>query len=471
MKRIKTYSTIIFVGLISLSIFCSCEQELPSNIKEVGALAIAASKTSVILDQKLMYKEAFALTWTTGTNGGTGASILYLVQIDKKGNNFSKPMNLNMGKGIYTKSIVAGMLNDSLLTRWNCTVGTIVELEVRVIDTIFSSPKTIEYSPVINVSATPYQPVSSTLYLYGTASPKGTDLNNAYRLTPQDEPGVFVYQGTLSAGKLKFITTLGQILPSYNKEGTNATKIVKRTDATQADSLFSISVAGVYRIELNLLDLTASIVKINLPAYGEVYLAGTSAINGTDFSKATKLTQSTTDPFVFTFQGVLKAGSIKFPVNKNANGNQDMFMRTDDSHFYLHQGGSAGDDQWTIAKKGYYTITLNQQYNTLTIYREKLYMIGNATTAGWTIANAILMTEDATDGCIFNYTGPMTVGEFKFPVKNIDFNQDTYMRTDDTHIYRHIGGQTGDDKWNITVAGNYMVSVNIETLSLSFVKQ
>ena len=166
MIKNKTYGTILLVAFLAAGLLWSCQQDLPSNIKEVGALALTASKTSVILDQKGMNKEAFALTWTTGTNGGTGASISYLIQIDKKGNNFSKPMNLDMGKGIYTKSIIAGQLNDSLLTRWNCTVGAVVELEVRVIDTIFSSPKAIGYSPVINVSAIPYQPVSSTLYLY-----------------------------------------------------------------------------------------------------------------------------------------------------------------------------------------------------------------------------------------------------------------------------------------------------------------
>ena len=466
----KSLKTILGISALLMAFF-SCQQELPSNIKEVGTLVLTASKTSVTLDQKFMNKEALALTWTTGTNGGTGASISYLLQIDKKGNNFSKAFNMDMGKGIYTKSIMTGQLNDSLLTRWNCNVGIAAELEVRIVSTVYSTIQQSETSSAVAISVTPYQPVSKTLYLFGTASPKGTDLNNAFRLTAQTEPGVFAYQGNLSAGTLKFITTLGQILPSYN-QGVDVTKIVKRTDVAQADNLFTVSVAGVYRVELNLLDMTASIVKINLPAYGEVYLAGTSAPNGTDYSKATKLTQSSTDPFVFTYQGVLKAGSFKFPVNKNADGNQDMFMRTDDTHFYVHQGGSVGDDQWTITKKGYYNITLNQLDNTLTIYREKLYMVGDATPKGWDITKAFLLTEDATDGCIFNYTGPMTVGEFKFPVnQNSDWNQDTYMRTDDTHIFRHIGGTAGDSKWNINVAGNYAISVNIETLTLSVVKQ
>ena len=148
----------------------------------------------------------------------------YTLQLDIKGNNFSKAISLNLGKGVYSRSFTVEELNDSLLSHWNSTPGTVTELEARVVSTIYSSPQTTEVSPVISLKATTYQPVSKTLYLYGTASPKGTDLNNALRLTPQTDPTVFVYQGMLSAGTLKFITTLGQEIPSYNM-GADSTKI------------------------------------------------------------------------------------------------------------------------------------------------------------------------------------------------------------------------------------------------------
>lgn len=471
MKKINIYSVILLTSMLITGMFTSCEQNLPDNIAKAGALAISASKTTVTLNQKLVGDEAIGLTWTTGSNRGTGSSISYLIQVDKKGNNFSKAITQDMGKGIYAKSFSVGALNDSLLSRWNCTPGVVAELEARVISTIYSTPAVNDTSAVVAISVIPYQPVSKTLYLVGSASPKGTDLNNALKLTAQADPTVFVYQGALNVGTLKFITTLGQELPSYNF-GADTTQIVKRTAIGQADNLFSVSSAGVYRVMVSLLDLSVSIAKINFPAYGDVYLAGTAAPNGTDYSKATKLTQSATNPFIFTYQGVLKAGSFKLPVNTNADGNQDMFMRTDETHFYTHQGGITGDDQWTITKKGFYTITLNQSDNTINIYREKLYMVGSATTIGWTITNAIQLTEDGTDGCVFNYTGPMVAGEFKLPVnRNSDWGQDMYMRTDDTHMYRHIGGQADDKKWTISTPGNYVITANIETQTMSFVKQ
>ena len=471
MKKIRIYNVVLLVSLLTVGLFSSCEQNLPDNIVKAGALALSASKTTIELNQKNSSNEAISLTWTTGTNHGTGASISYVLQIDKKGNNFTNAITEDMGKGIYVKSFTVGELNDSLLNRWVSTPGTETELEARVISTVYSTPSVNDTSAVITILATPYQPVSKTLYLYGSASPKGTDLNNALALTPQSDPTVFVYQGSLAVGSFKFITTKGQLLPSYNK-GDDSTKLALRTADSQPDGQFSITEAGVYKIVVSLLDLSISYSKIDYPAYSEIYMVGGAAPNGWDIANATKLTQSTSNPFIFTYQGVMQVGEFKFPVNRNTDWNQDMFERVDDTHMYLHAGGTPGDDKWTITKKGFYTITLNQLDNTISIYREKLYMVGSATPIGWTITNAIQMTEDATDGCIFTYTGPMVAGEFKFPVnRNSDWGQDMYMRTDDSHMYRHIGGQADDKKWTINAAGNYVITANLETLSISFIKQ
>lgn len=99
-------------------------------------------------------------------------------------------------------------------------------------------------------------------------------------------------------------------------------------------------------------------------------------------------------------------------------------------------------------------------------------MVGSATPIGWTITNAIEMTEDATNGCIFTYNGPMVAGEFKLPVnRDSSWGQDMYMKVDATHMYRHNGGDGDDNKWTIASDGNYVITANIETLSFSFVKQ
>ncbi len=471
MKKINIYSAILLISLLTTGVFTSCVQDLMDNIGKAGVLNLTASKTSVELNQKNSSNEAINLTWTTGSNRRTGASISYLVQIDKKGNNFSKAITEDMGKGIYIKSFTVGTLNDSLLTRWGGVAGTATKLEARVISTIYSTPAVNDTSAVVTISVTSYQPVSKTLYIIGDASPKGWNADNALSLTPQSDPTIFVYQGALNVGSFKLLTTLGQFLPSYNK-GADDSHLVLRTLDSQADDKFSITEATVYKITVSLLDLTITVAKVDLPAYNTIYMVGDAAPNGWDIGNATPLVQNASNPFLFSYTGVMKAGQFKFPVNRNSDWGQDMFERVDDTHMYLHQGGTSGDDKWTIAKKGFYTITLNLLDNSISIYREKLYMVGDATPIGWTITNAIEMTEDGTNGCIFTYNGPMVAGAFKFPVnRDSSWGQDMYMRTDDTHMYRHIGGQSDDNKWTISAEGNYLITANLETLSLSFTKQ
>jgi starch-binding outer membrane protein SusE/F len=470
-QKFQQYIRTIFVSILAATLFSACQEDLPNNIMKSGSLALTASKTGLVLNQKEVNNVAVDFSWTTGTNHGTESSISYTLQVDKKGNRFSNSISLDMGKGIYLKSYNVGALNDSLLTHWSITPGSAADLEARVIATVYSEPVIKDTSNVLTISVTTYKPVSKTLYLFGSASPKGTDLNNALQLKAQSDPTIFVYQGVLGTGNLKFITTLGQLLPSYQM-GANASRIVYRSDLSQSDNMFSIVDPGVYKVTVSLLDLTVNIVKADLPPYTEIYMVGDASPNGWDIGNATPLIQNATNPFIFSYTGVMQKGDFKFPVNRNTNWGQDMYMRTDDTHMYLHHGGGSDDSKWTIAKKGYYTITLNMQDNTISINREKLYMVGDATSIGWTITSAIPMTEDATNGCIFTYTGPMLVGSFKFPVNlNSDWGQDMYERTDDTHMYRHIGGQADDNKWSIVTAGNYIITANIETLAISYVKQ
>lgn len=464
--RFKLF-TVLSVLLLA---FTACETEVQNDIRLAGPLTASANKTDIMLNQKNIKDEVLKIEWTTGSNNGTGASISYQLEIDLMSNNFSKSLILEIGKGVYSKSFTVGELNDLLVNKWSCTPENSAVLQARVISTIYSDPTSQEISQTVTIAVTPYNAVSQTLYLYGTASPKGENLNNALSLTPQSNPTVFVYQGQLNKGQLKFITNLGSELPSYNM-GSDASTIVLRTNDSESNKMFDIESDDVYKITVSLLDLTVSIEKINYPPYDAIYMVGSAAPNGWDISKATPLVQNNDNPFIFTYQGVMQAGEFKFPVNTNSDWGQDMYMMVDNTQMYLHHGGDSDDNKWTIAKKGYYNITLNLQDNSIQIYREKLYLIGSACPAGWNIGQAIEMTEDGVDGCIFTWTGAMVAGEFKFPVnRNSDWGQDMYERVDDTHIYRHIGGESDDNKWNINAAGDYTISVNIEDLTLSFSK-
>ena len=89
----------------------------------------------------------------------------------------------------------------------------------------------------------------------GTATTGGTDLNAAEKITELSNGRLYNWRGQLKQGGFKFITTLGQALPSYNK-GADNSSVVKRTSETEADDLFQINEAGLYYIYLSLKDMT-----------------------------------------------------------------------------------------------------------------------------------------------------------------------------------------------------------------------
>ena len=469
-KMLKSGTGRIFtIILIGMAIFLSsCQKEEDNNIKLAGDLSLSASSGDIILSQKNEKNSALTLTWTTGTNNGTGASISYVLQIDKAGNNFANPLVFDMGKAIYSKVFSVAELNHNLLVNFGIDAGAASGIEARLIATINTSPVTQETSQIISINVTSYKPVSKTLYIFGDAFTNGWDASKAIALTPDaDDSTIFVYRGSLGTGSYKFITSSGQFLPSYNR-GADNNHIVYRTSDSEPDNKFTVTEAGVYKITVSLLDLTITTVKLELPAYDKIYMVGDATPNGWDIATATELIQDPDNPYIFTYMGVMKTGNFKFPVNRNSDWGQDMFMKLSDSTMYLHHGGAPDDNQWTISKKGHYTIKLNLMDNTISMTRTKLYMVGSATPIGWSIDKAIELTEDGTDGCIFTYSGPMVAGEFKLPVnRNTDWGQDMYMRLDDTHMYRHAGGAADDNKWTITTDGNYVITANIETMKIN----
>ena len=476
----KSVAGRIFILMLvaSFAILSSCQKDEKTNIVLAGNLAITTSEATIVLNQKYDRNNALTLNWTTGTNNGTGASISYVLQLDKQGNSFANPLTFDMGKAIYEKGFKVSELNESLLNYFGFLPGIQSKIESRVIATVHSSPVTNSTSGVVMFSVTPYEPVSRTLYLIGDASPNGWDVNNAIALTPgSDDPTAFTYQGTLKAGELKFITTPGDLLPSYQM-GKDDNTLVYRTDETQPDNKFVITEAGIYIIKLNLVDLTISITKLPGPPYNVLYMVGDATPNGWDIANATPMVQNPDNLFQFTYDGVLTPGEFKIPVNQNTNWQQDMYMRdpSDSTKAYLHKGGAPDDNKWKIYKGNWYHVMLDLSKKTITIEPFKLFIVGSATPIGWDIGNAIELMQDPNHWYIFTYQDKLVEGEFKFPVnRNGDWGQNMYMRDpgDPTKMYLHKGGDPDDSKWSIAAgdAGTYLLTLNVQALTINIQKQ
>ena len=135
-------------------------------------------------------------------------------------------------------------------------------------------------------------------------------------------------------------------------------------------------------------------------------------------------------------------------------------------------------------KSGHYRLTVNPYE--LTVKAEKLsslpdkaeavweegmvYMVGDATPAGWDINSPTAMVKN---GDIFTYEGPLAVGEMKFPVE-FRWDGPTYM-AEEAGTDITAGGEfttvlspngDPDNKFKVTAAGNYKLTLDTKNLKL-----
>ncbi|MCR5077629.1 MAG: SusF/SusE family outer membrane protein [Prevotella sp.] len=109
---------------------------------------------------------------------------------------------------------------------------------------------------------------------------------------------------------------------------------------------------------------------------------------------------------------------------------------------------------------------------------DHLYMVGDATPAGWAIDNPTEMTKDADNKFVFTYHGKLNTGEVKFPLTKGDWGA--------TFIYAPAAGteinangvaskdidirKGGDDnKWKVTETGIYTLSLNLKERTITAV--
>jgi hypothetical protein len=460
-------------------LFIGCKKDNYAELNKGNSpLALASDKAAIILNQREDANDAVILSWTTGTNGGTDASITYQLKVDKQGNNFNTAITEDLANSLSKKYTVGG-LNNLLLSQWNFAPGVEAILEAKIIAKVANDAAPMDSSAVITIKATPYDPVSSTLYIIGDAAPNGWNAGAATALTSQGA-GKFSWEGNLYSGEFKFITELGQFLPSYNK-GADNSKLVYRSADSEPDDKFNITTPGLYTISVNLLDLTASIEAATTPPYTRLWMLGDATPTGWNIDAPTEMRVDSSNLFVFGYNGLLSAGEFKIPTT-TGNFSTDYYMPlvnhqaiTETGVQLVPVGGP--DNKWKITTAGPYKIKLNLQSMKMEIKPfvpyTQIWMVGDASPVGWNIDNPHPMTVDPANPYIFSYTGPMAVGEFKFPVETGNWGGDFFMPVMNgsgpgSTQMKFVPGGNPDNKWKIAVAGNYKITINqlYETISI-----
>jgi len=478
--------------LLLLFVVASCSEDYMQLNKGETALALSTDKSEVVLAISSPSAAALTLSWTSGTNSRTNCAINYVLQIDKAGNNFANAISQEMGRNIYKLECTNDYLNTLLLDTFDIAENATAQIEARIIAIPADKSASEQTSEAVTLTITTYKPVSKTLYIIGDATPGGWSLDNATKMNSiSDEAGGFVWNGDLSVGNYKFVTTKTGYLPSYNKDaGSTTDKLLLRENDNDPDVQFSITQSGTYRITVNLIDLTISAALTNGPKYSNIYFVGSF----TSWSFV-KMRQDPTNSFVFRYGAVLNwndGGEFKFGT---ADGSWDnMYHPTIANAPFTHTAvtqDKTGDNKWVIpqascgkAYKMALNITEGSEKLTMSVFEpwETLYMVGDATPGSWTIADATPMTK--VDAYNFTWTGNLTAGAIKITCdKQSDWNGVWFMSAtaDETptgseqimtlvdKINDPSQGSV-DRKWKITEAGNYTITGNQLTETITIKK-
>ena len=206
--------------------------------------------------------------------------------------------------------------------------------------------------------------------------------------------------------------------------------------------------------------------------------------------------QNGNDPFVFTYNGVLTPGKLKFSTFTGdwcegqwlnaADANMTVSATTD---FIVTNGCDGPDNQWVVTEEtqGRYTITIDLENETvkfekLTPAITEIYAIGDAAPNGWAPQNpSEAFVQDAVDPFVFTYQAHLSAGELKFSTFKGEWcvgdwinatEADANIATASEFIVTN-GCDGPDNKWRVTAEteGDYIITINLYDESISFEKQ
>lgn len=473
--------TIIGLSLLALVGMTGCEEDIVLD-KGESPLEVKLSSDTVWCDQRADAQEALQITWTSGTNQGTGAAISYFFEMDLKGNDFQGGIKYDIGK---TDSRVISFTNKELTDTLMHYFPTIPleqysEFEMRVTATVAAASVPTQVSPVKSVKIAPYKWRVLNLYIIGDATPNGWD-NQLATIMSSDYDNIahFTWQGMLNKGEIKFNAQLGDWYPCYVRDNDDPTKMhYREKEEDYPDNKWVIEEAGNYFIDVNLDELTVSFTNLDgeVP-FTELYLVGEAA------PTAIKLEQSSDDSFIFTYNGALSAGTLLIstttatsgcagyqPLDSNGLGSTGILLLSD--------LGTASN-QWNIPAANKYSVKLDLRNNRLEIGDyvgyEHIWIMGSAAPGGWSWDDITEMQRDASNPNVFRYEGFLSAGELKFPLEiDHNFGGDFILAPQANCPISENGtyfiGNQPDNKWIISEAGNYRITIDVENETISFVK-
>lgn len=280
----------------------------------------------------------------------------------------------------------SGVENDSFIfvanpdNKWHVAEAGIYhltfDLENYKIKAEFKEPYVIEKTPI----------ESATLYMVGDATPGGWSMDNPTALTPDAaNKYIFTWEGDLVKGYMK---------ACLEPDGTFSCPFIRPASAnveissagvaspdfvytTNPDNQWSVTEAGRYNITFDLEHLTITVKWLGGGSSSgddnekkplesaTLYMIGDATPGGWSMDDPTAFTS--TEKYVFTWEGELKAGEMKACLAPDGTFSCP-FLRPASDGCIIDENGVASpefvyttgpDYKWRVAKAGRYKITFN----------------------------------------------------------------------------------------------------------------
>lgn len=372
--RFKILDLRFFILISILGFFASCEKPVEPTPDKPLSLTLSADSVLCLP----IYKDlpALDLAWTAGTNHGTGSAISYTIQMDTVGADFTGGLTWEIGRTADRTLVFSHkLLADTLaLTYPDIPEGQYVRFQWRVRAVVVMTGEE-QVSEPVTVTIAWRAAMLTDLYLVGDATPNGWNLNRATpMIMSMDNFSVFSWTGQMHKGEFKMLTTTTDWLPCYVRDADDEQKMVYRpTEESYPDLKWNITKAGNYRIEVNIETLTIAITYLGGEAYSHLYMIGDATPGGWSWDNITELNHPEAN--IFTYQGTLSAGELKFPTELKSDWSGEMLYApapdcapTLNGSFDAHAGEP--DNKWIIPESGEWSIRIN--INDTTISFSKL---------------------------------------------------------------------------------------------------
>ena len=229
------------------------------------------------------------------------------------------------------------------------------------------------------------------------------------------------------------------------------------------------------------LALAATVLTAN--AADRLLIVGEAVWGGWSIDNSIVMFNSTENPDVF-----------KAIVNLNANKTFKFLTTTDwgnleyragDNDVTLAEGvasplvsseENSNDNKFKVSETANYDIVCDLVAKTIVVKKAKyqtnplkhtaLWMVGSATPGVWSLGEGTMLVPTVDNPTVFKATVNLVEGEMKIAVNNqTGFGQTFYLRDTTNETKMVFGGD--DNKWNITKAGTYEVTVDVVNMTIS----